>query len=370
MAYIVSLASYKFLPANNGGQKNIALFYKYLGKLLRLTTYTVKDNDNFLAENYHAVNFFSKSRFRYINPIYFFLLRPQLKKDGATHLMIEHPYLGWLAIILKKACSLELIVHSHNIESLRFYALKKSWWKLLWHYEKFVHRRSDYNLFITEEDKRYAIQNFKLNPEKCMVATYGIESNAPPTGEERTHAKGFLVEKYHLTKDERILLFVGAFDYQPNRDAFAIIKEHVSPILKERNFRHKILVCGPHLSPDDYSRDPNIIITGFVEDISLYFKGADVFINPVIEGGGIKTKVVEALGYNLNVVSTESGALGVPSEICNDKLLVSKDGHWTSFVQNIENCLLRYSNISKEFYQHFFWGAITQQTVNFLKKDA
>jgi hypothetical protein len=56
--------------------------------------------------------------------------------------------------------------------------------------------------------------------------------------------------------------------------------------------------------------DQNIIYAGFVDDISIYFKGADVFINPVSYGGGIKTKLVEALGYNLNAVSTSNGAIG------------------------------------------------------------
>ena len=53
----------------------------------------------------------------------------------------------------------------------------------------------------------------------------------------------------------------------------------------------------------DYA-DKNIIYAGFVDDITLFYKAADMLINPVIDGGGIKTKLVEALGYNMNVVTT------------------------------------------------------------------
>jgi len=82
-------------------------------------------------------------------------------------------------------------------------------------------------------------------------------------------------------------------------------------------------------------KEKNIIYAGFVDDINLYFKGADIFINPVIDGGGIKTKVVEALGYDLSVISTQSGAIGIPEEITGGKLLVLPDNDWTEFARKI-----------------------------------
>jgi len=57
-----------------------------------------------------------------------------------------------------------------------------------------------------------------------------------------------------------------------------------------------------------------------VDDITLYYKGADMLINPVMDGGGIKTKLVEALGYSMNVVTTTSGAIGVPLTITGEKI--------------------------------------------------
>ncbi|MBK7345377.1 MAG: glycosyltransferase [Chitinophagaceae bacterium] len=67
----------------------------------------------------------------------------------------------------------------------------------------------------------------------------------------------------------------------------------------------------------------------------MYFKAADVFLNPVIEGGGIKTKLVEALGQNLNVVTTQSGAIGVPQETTGNKMKIIKDGDWAAFAATL-----------------------------------
>ena len=41
----------------------------------------------------------------------------------------------------------------------------KWWWGILWHYEKMTHKKADHNFFIQDNDRNYAIENFKLNPE-------------------------------------------------------------------------------------------------------------------------------------------------------------------------------------------------------------
>src|SRR3982751_893509 len=99
MTSVVSIAPYKFLPAKIGGQKGIALFNQYISKYVQFICLTIKGNENTLA-NYKAISVFSKSRLRYINPLYFFRIRNILRKEKATHLLIEHPYFGWLGIIL------------------------------------------------------------------------------------------------------------------------------------------------------------------------------------------------------------------------------------------------------------------------------
>ncbi|MBK7558780.1 MAG: glycosyltransferase [Chitinophagaceae bacterium] len=78
-----------------------------------------------------------------------------------------------------------------------------------------------------------------------------------------------------------------------------------------------------------------MIYAGFVEDINLYFKGCDIFINPVVNGGGIKTKLVEALGYDLSVTSTKTGAIGIPVEMTGNKMKISEDNDWKAFTLTI-----------------------------------
>ena len=102
MAVVISIVPYRFLPATNGGQRGIALFNKYFGQHVQLTCITVVGNTNELAKTYQTVSLFPSSKGRYINPLNFFRIRRIAKKIKATHVLIEHPYLGWLGVLLKK----------------------------------------------------------------------------------------------------------------------------------------------------------------------------------------------------------------------------------------------------------------------------
>ena len=369
---VLSLVSYHFLPPKMGGQKGIALFNAYLGRLTTLSCITIKNNDVSFASGYTVQNILSNSKFRYINPVYFFLLKKFIKKEGITHLILEHPYYGWLGILLKRFCHIKLIVHSHNLEAGRFKSMGKWWWGILWHYEKMTHRKADLNFFIQDDDRDHAMVSFKLDPAKCHTITYGFEMEKAPAAEEKFTARNLLRKNHSIHPEEKILLFNGTLDYLPNKEALDIILEKINPILQsDAAFKYKIIICGNKL-PAAYNKlgaytDRNIIYAGFVDDISIYFKGADIFINPVIEGGGIKTKVVEALGYDLSVVSTNSGAIGIPVGITGDKLKITTDSDWEEFARQVVS-LDPGNKIPTSFFDHFYWGNIAAKAAEIIGK--
>jgi glycosyltransferase involved in cell wall biosynthesis len=315
------------------------------------------------------MNILSNSTWRYINISYFFLIRKIIRQKKATHLILEHPYYGWLGILLKWSCGIRLIVHSHNLEGLRWKTLGKWWWKILWNYERLTHRRADYNFFIHDQDKQYAIDHFRLLPGKCLTMTYGIDRRQIPPAPEIQLAQEEVRARHRIPAGKKILLFNGAFQYAPNLDGLKRIVDTINPLLQKKDdFNYVMIICGINI-PEQFSAVsyPDIVIAGFVEDISLYFKGADVFINPINEGGGIKTKLVEALGNNLNAVSTENGAVGIDPAWCNHKLQVCGNEDWPSFAAQIVQACSYTGDIPDTFYEHFYWGYTTKKAAAFIE---
>ncbi len=365
---ILSLVPYKFLPPDMGGQKGIAFFNRYLSRLVNLSCVTIKENSAKDSEPYPIINNIENGPFRYINLCYFFTLRRIIREQKITHLIIEHPYYGWLGILLKWFCKVKLIVHSHNIESLRFKTMNKWWWGILWYYEKMTHRKADHNFFIHDEDRNFGIEKFRLVPEKCTTITYGFELTKAPSPADKQSAREQICKLYQVDASDKILLFNGTLGYKPNLDALEVILNKINALLlADPDFKYKIIVCGNKL-PENYNglrdyKERNIIYAGFVDDINLYFKGADIFINPVTDGGGIKTKVVEALGYNLSVISTKSGAIGIPQSVTGNKMKLTADHDWVTFSTLIKTTDPA-ERIPASYFLHFYWGNIAEKAKN------
>ena len=371
MNRIVSIIPYKILPARLGGEKGIALFTEYLGKLIPVTGVSVRSNDVSQARNYRMLNILSNSRIRYANIFLYFTVRKIILTQKATHLLIEHPYYGWLAWLLRKTLPVKFVVHSHNIEYMRSRSIGRWWWKALKWYETWVYKKADTIFFISEDDLQHAITTLGIDPRKSYPVTYGVEIDAIPS--DIINSRNKIRTLHSIDENEKILLFNGALYHHSNYDALSVILEKVNPVLIRSALKYKIVVCGKGL-PDSFQElkpylDRNIIYAGFVDDIDVYFKAAHVFLNPISSGGGVKTKAIEAIAMNCTVVSTEFGALGLKRSVCGDKLQVVEDHNWPAFTERLLEVVPMDFDTPRDFYGYYYWGNITAKVADVINKS-
>ena len=370
---VVSIIPYKILPARLGGEKGIAVFNEYVGTLIPITAIGTRNNEITEAKNYKLLNKLSNSRLRYINIFLYFTIRSIIKREQATHLLIEHPYYGWLAWLLKKTMEITWVVHSHNIEFERSRSIGRWWWKGLKWYEEWVYKRADINFFISEDDRHHVIEKLGVSTSKSFAITYGVEIPGIPA--DLNECKQEVQKKHAIHPGEKILLFNGALYHHTNYNALQVILDIVNPILlKQQGLSYKIIVCGKGL-PDFFNElkeyaGKNIIYAGFVDDISVYFKAADLFLNPIISGGGVKTKAIEAIAYNCPVVSSQIGALGLIQNICGSQLKVVVDNAWEEFANEVLQSLKQAGTTPESFYQYYYWGNIAKKVVAILNGNS
>ncbi|MDI9358972.1 MAG: hypothetical protein QM528_08490 [Phycisphaerales bacterium] len=80
---------------------------------------------------------------------------------------------------------------------------------------------------------------------------------------------------------------------KPYKHLFNNVEEYVgldfaSDRVKGEKTETDIVYDGKNIPEDLKTQQyPNVFIEGFVPDISIYFKGADIFLNPVMDGGGV-----------------------------------------------------------------------------------
>ena len=360
---VLGIVSFRVFPTHMGGQKGVALFYQHL--LHHANVLLAVSNDNQQSSTIPISKTLFPNKKIYKNCFRKNQLRKIAEKHKTDVIIAEHSYAGWIAWITSKAIQKPFVIHSHNIESKRFHQMHVWWWTFYKWYEGWIHRKAHHNFFISEEDLSFAVNNFKLDIAKCSVITYGVEEAT------RYVNKANLRKKLDLEEDTFILLFNGTLDYTPNSKAVLTLVEKIEPLLRERITKFQILITGNRARKqliDKMLTNKNVLYLGYVNDINAYYQAADLFVNPVSNDTGIKTKLVEAIANNCTAVSTESGASGIKKDLCGKKLVTVDDEDWNSFVNKIVEHKKNNTLTPKAFYEFYSWKNVTAKAIEKLKE--
>ncbi|WP_036675157.1 glycosyltransferase [Paenibacillus tyrfis] len=123
------------------------------------------------------------------------------------------------------------------------------------------------------------------------------------------------VESIHSNLAERKdILFVGGFNHKPNYDAIKWFLDSIFPIIKQGIPEIKFYIVGSN-PPEDIKSlaSTDIVVTGYVtdEELNQYYNKVRAVVIPLRFGAGVKGKLVEALSYQVPVVTTTIGAEGL-----------------------------------------------------------
>jgi len=366
MSKLISVVWYKVFPAEFGGQKGVAEFTQYLSRLIPVHI-ICSQNNNWYNEMFTGEKLLPTDKLQFIKRKTYKIIEDTIVSQKPTSLLLEHPYYGWHGVRLTKKFKLNLIVRSHNIEFDRFKKPGKWWWPFLYFLERYTHRHAQLSLFKTNEDRDLAIRHFQLDPDKTMLAPIGMKRKHPPLTKEKVNARNTLVTKHNIHPEHKILLFNGTLDYAPNAIALKHIVEEILPILAEQRKDFTLLVTGRNEKPlfnwINKLQHPNMIQVGYVNNVSPYFLGADIFLNPVTNGGGMKVKLVEALEHDLTVISYRTAANGIDPSLCGKKLTIVPDNEVHAFVQAIQEKWKTHEPIPPIFFDSYHWEKIVKEVV-------
>lgn len=208
----------------------------------------------------------------------------------------------YIPIIRKLSPQTEIIVDSvdiHFIREIREAELKQNselMKKAQHNKEKeiAVYREADRIWVVTEPDKK---------------AILNLIGNKPIDIIPNIHKSIEYIKTYEETSD---LLFIGNFNHPPNRDAIQFFCAEIFPIILRKLPDVKLYIVGNNPPEEIKALSSNQIkVTGYVSDLSPYFKKSRISVNPLRYGAGMKGKIGEALSWGLPVVTTSIGAEGM-----------------------------------------------------------
>lgn len=132
------------------------------------------------------------------------------------------------------------------------------------------------------------------------------------------------IEPGAANPDQPVLLFQGAMDWFPNRDAAGYFAETVWPLVRAQCPGAKFVIAGrnpPAAWRQRVEAHPGVEFTGSVEDMRPYLAAATLVVVPLRLGSGTRIKILEACAAGKAVISTRVGAEGLELEDGRDFLL-------------------------------------------------
>lgn len=134
------------------------------------------------------------------------------------------------------------------------------------------------------------------------------------------------------------LVFVGKMSYYVNVASILWFAKEVLPIIKSEFPEIKLTIVGrdPIKSVTALSANPAITVTGTVPDVRPFLSASTVSICPMVSGGGIQNKLLEAMANGVPAVATTIATQALSARAGIDLMIA--DTH-TQFADQVMNLL-------------------------------
>jgi len=143
------------------------------------------------------------------------------------------------------------------------------------------------------------------------------------------HPAGLDITGREIVRRRNNILFLASYKYRKvNVDAALHFYRNVFPIVRREIPDAKFIIAGygpPEELRSLQRNDNGVVVTGFVDDIDECYKRAGVFVAPILIGGGIIVKILDALAAGTPVVTTSYGNEGIMAMPGRD--LIVADSH-------------------------------------------
>jgi glycosyltransferase involved in cell wall biosynthesis len=125
---------------------------------------------------------------------------------------------------------------------------------------------------------------------------------------------------------EPLVVFTGAMSFSPNERAACHLVRSIWPRVRQLVPQAQLALVGADPTPrvQDLARQPGVIVTGRVADIGEWLRRARVAVAPMLNGSGIKNKVLEACANACPVVATPRALAGIPAGHGNGILVADR----------------------------------------------
>ena len=274
----------------------------------------------------HLISNEHQSAFRYVYHLWEVIFISEKCRSAIDHLVdLEKPEIFWMdfgyichfARFLKKY-NLPIVFGTHNAQ----FSLDYNIWKTTNNYQyklKMAPFVAIYKLhellFLKDNDMIICISKNDMEYYRNFLPSNKLYHLPFIFGDEH------IMQMSPLQLDKPYICVVGSLQSYQNYEAVLFVLENVWPTLQPEHPDLLLYIVGelPQKKSAEYAelqhkiaKLQNVILTGHVDSVIPYVKGALLNVAPILMGSGVRTKIVESIACKTPVVSTTIGAEGLP----------------------------------------------------------
>jgi glycosyltransferase involved in cell wall biosynthesis len=299
------------------------------------------------------------------------LIRPRILGqyiERCDVIKVEHPWqFSYIHKINKKNIPIIIVEHNAEFELARNTIKRfvpKKFYEITLNKERFALEKSDLIFVTSEEDKKKLVEFFGIDESKFSIIPNGVNIANFQLSDK---IKKEEMKKRMELNEKKVILFIGS-KHLPNVEA---IGEIIRFSKKIENKNIVFLVAGRGSETFKNIKKDNILFTGYIDDITPYFKAADIAINPMLSGSGTNIKMLEYMASGLPVISTPIGARGLDI-VNNEHAIIANIDDFPEKLEELLNDEEMQKNLSqngrKLVEEKYDWGKIAEKEMEILEK--
>jgi len=254
-----------------------------------------------------------------------------------------------------------IVLDANNIESVAALRSGRRTLKstLLDRIEKNTYPLCDALVACSEEDAGQLQTRFGVEREKIIVLPNGIHPFP-------TQSSGGV--RLREQEGEKVLLFLGKLDYEPNREAVEWILKQLAGALRGLSHPICLAIVGappPKVRAESLPDNVRVVTPGLVPQIAPYIESADVCLAPIFSGSGTRIKVLEYLSAGKPVVATAKAVEGLSLEASRHYELMEDVSQVVAAVRRLLENPKRSAEMARRgkayVEAHFLWKTLVRK---------
>lgn len=278
------------------------------------------------------------------------LVNEYLEKYKIDCIHAEYSSMLWL-VKMKKKYDVKFIVVLHDVVAQscqRKLKTNKNLIKKIFYKIELIKTKWYERKFLSKCD---VVMSFSDKDKKLIMNMYGLDSLRINLFYDFDYIKK-AKELYCRKKDGYVsIFFMGQMGRKANNDAALRL---INIFSKLKIDRAKLYIIGTNPSDALLKRaSDDVVITGYVENIEKFIlENCDVACFPLLNGAGVKIKVLESLVLGVPVITNEIGAEGI-DEKGEYLILAEKDQEFEQRIRDVIEMKIRKKSC---LLQDFSWN--------------